>query len=579
MIHAVQGLASNEVFFPSPMAQPAPPLAVRIRFDQSPLSFTPALAIQTVGGRDVRLFPAATLDLITLDSVLIPVQWGEVLSETPGKPHPSYWSLIPQFGRIWREPDDRDGWSRASFALMLVNDLENHAHQGLARLRYRGIEIRDFQFQFVQQTAPYLLKQHFIAWGRTPVESSALSSEVLEPARSRARRALSTRLPLLHWRVLTEQTATDLSRFGQPLAPQWTVSCAYVRPSSQGRPATVFYQDTQTPAGPYPFPQEMRFGARSITKSIAAPLALLRLAELNGPTVLDLTIGAYVPGLHPKFNQVRFIDAANMASGFGGTGTLQTQPNDYEDGYLDADYDSWYTAPSHAEKLAHTARWLTPYPWKPGTVLRYRDEDFYLLGAALTGYLRSLRGPHADIWDFLSLEVFEAIGIHAAPTTRTQEPTGQRGLPWFNAGYFPTLDDLAKIALLYQCHGEWKGRQILHRHLTADLLSARGALSKRDGTTLKGYGADSMPPGEAPPTTPTHYRMGFHFTPHQSRRSGRLHYLPTMWAAGESEVILYPNGAVSIRIGKAASVPGTAYPGNVISEATIETVEQMAPWD
>jgi hypothetical protein len=46
--------------------------------------------------------------------------------------------------------------------------------------------------------------------------------------------------------------------------------------------------------------------------------------------------------------------------------------------------------------------------------------------------------------------------------------------------------------------------------------------------------------------------MGFHFTPHYSRDSRKVDYLPTMWGSGESEVILYPDGLVSIRIGKAA---------------------------
>lgn len=582
MIGTMNGLMDNAGFGPGPASRLAPPLSVRICFGQSALSFAPSLAVPTVDARDARLFPAATLDFISHEAVLVPVQWGDLVSETPPQEHPSYWSLIPQFGRIWSDPAEINGWSRAAFPLMLVNDLENHAHQGLARFSYRGDEIRDFQFQFVQQTAPYLLKQHFVAWGRTEVQSSPLVGE-LDAVRARAHRALNGRIRARPWKVLVEQTrSVDLSRFGQPLEPEWTVATALVRPWSAvpgGECApTVFYQVCDTPAGPYPYPLEMRFGARSLTKSIAAPLALLRLAQLQGPEVLDQTIGRYVAGVDSKFERVRFIDAANMATGFGGTGTLQFQPNDYEDGYLDADYDGWYTAPTHEQKLAHIAQRLRPYPWDPGTVLRYRDQDFYLLGAALNLYIKNIRGPRADIWDFLCEEVFEPIGIYAAPTTRTREAAGERGWPWFNAGYFPTLDDLAKIALLYQGQGEWNGVQILHRRLTAELLSAHGAISKRDGSLLCGYGEDSLTPGHELPTTPTHYRMGFHFTPYLSPRSGQLHYLPTMWGAGESEVILYPDGAVSIRIGKAAGVPGKIFPRNIISQPTIETVEALRDW-
>jgi CubicO group peptidase (beta-lactamase class C family) len=354
----------------------------------------------------------------------------------------------------------------------------------------------------------------------------------------------------------------------------------------------LYYDVSQTPCGPYPYPLEMRFGVRSIMKSIAAPLSLLRLAQVYGPDVLTLKIGKYVAGLHPKFDSVGFIDAANMATGFGGTGTLRTRPNDFEDGYLEADYDGWYTAASHEEKLEHMAKWLSPYPWDPGTVTRYRDHDFYVLGAAVDAFLKSVRGPDADVWDMLRDEVFGPIDIAAAPATRTREPGGKRGLLWFNAGYFPTLDDIAKIALLYQRCGEWGGRQILHRELTRDLLAAREALSKNGNaaTARPGAGdgaadgiangaadgAANVATGPAPHGKPTHYRMGFHFTPYRSQASGTLHYLPTMWGAGESEVILYPNGLVSIRVGKAAGLPPgeRAFTGQGLSP--VQAMERLA---
>jgi hypothetical protein len=178
----------------------------------------------------------------------------------------------------------------------------------------------------------------------------------------------------------------------------------------------------------------------------------------------------------------------------------------------------------------------------------------------------------------LVAEVFEPIGIHAAPTTRTREPYGGRGLVWFNAGYFPTLDDLAKIALLYQHRGEWGGQQILHRGLTADLLDARHALSKRDGRSLESIPAASGPAPSSVWEPPTHYRMGFHFTPYYGHKQRRTYYLPTMWGSGESEVILYPNGLVSIRIGKAAGSANELLPTHVSSLDTIESVNRIEPF-
>jgi hypothetical protein len=55
-------------------------------------------------------------------------------------------------------------------------------------------------------------------------------------------------------------------------------------------------------------------------------VALLHLAQVYGPWVLNLKVGDYVPGLDPKWHRIRFLDAANMATGFGGTGSLAPTP-------------------------------------------------------------------------------------------------------------------------------------------------------------------------------------------------------------------------------------------------------------
>ena len=532
---------------------------------------TPELQHPVIGGRDARLFPGIALSFFNVDDILVPTRRGEMIAEpTPGAT-PSYWDVIPQFGRVWRE-EGADGWSRAAFPLMLVNDTENHAHQGLATFLYRDGAVRDFCFQFVEQTAPYLLRQHFMAWGRAEVErvgpaATDLGGFDLEESRSRARAELAARLPSRPWSELVEKVPPGvLDGFGGSVKPQWRVATALVWEG------TLYYQDVITPYGAYPYPLEMRFGVRSIMKSVAAPLALLRLAHLYGPYVLTLKIGDYVAGLHPKYDRVRFIDAANMATGFGGTGTFQTTPNDINDGYLGGDYDAWYMAPSHEEKLAQINQHLRPYPWDPGMVVRYRDQDFYLLGVAIDRFVKSVRGPGADAWDMLLEEVLSPIGIAHAPAIRTREPGDNRGVPWFNAGYYPSLDDLAKIALLYQNEGRWGGQQILHPTLTRELLASQGALLKTGNAPLAGR-AGGEDVGDV-----SLYKMGFHFTPYVGRVSGRRYYLPTMWGSGESEVILYPNQLVSICVAKAAQLPAGEAAKEGDPQATVRAVDRLVPF-
>ena len=564
----VQLPAPNEYFRPPRGARAAAQFAGLLQIAQAPIESRPRLGSARIAGRDARLFPRITLGLVSSGNILVPLQRGQLVAERRSRGPSSYWSIIPQFGRIWRDPSEDGAWSRAALPLMLVSDMENHAHQGLAMFRYRAEQVSELEFQFVQQTAPYLLQGHFIGWGRARTRLAPLAAREAARHRAAAQAELAQRLPHRPWAdLLRHVPANSLDGFGGPVRERWRVIAALVRDG------TIYHQESSTPCGDYIYPLEMRFGVRSIMKSIAAPLALLRLAQVYGPYVLTLKIGDFVAGLDSKYRAVRFIDAANMATGFGGTGSLRTRPNEPLDGYLEGDYDAWYTAPSHCQKVRQIRRALRPYPWEPGTVMRYRDQDFYLLGVAIDRFLKSVRGARADVWEMLRSEVFEPIGIAHAPIVRTREPKGQQGLPWFNAGYYPTLDDLAKIALLYQDRGAHRGEQLLHRGLTEELLSVRGALAKEGDLSLgrQEESAGASPAGER-------YKMGFHFRPYAGA-AGRQHHLPTMWGAGESEVVLYPNGMISIVIAKALGMaPGETAKSDAGPE-TARAVERLKPFD
>jgi CubicO group peptidase (beta-lactamase class C family) len=260
-----------------------------------------------------------------------------------------------------------------------------------------------------------------------------------------------------------------------------------------------------------------------------------------------------------------------MATGFGGFGSVKTNPNDAFSGYLDGDYDAWYTAGPTAEKLALINRHLKPYPWEPGTVMRYRDQDYFLLGLAIDRFLKSVRGPQADLWQMLADEVFKPIGIHHAPAVRTLEPGGARGVIWANAGWYPTLDDQAKIALLLQAGGAHRGQQLLHRGLTADLLAARGALH------IKGDRSRDFPVAE-PSTGDDMYRMGYWFPQYTGSASGKAFRLPSMQGSGDNRVTIYPNGIIALLMAKAAELPPGEQARDDDASATHRVVDRMAPF-
>ncbi len=108
--------------------------------------------------------------------------------------------------------------------------------------------------------------------------------------------------------------------------------------------------------------------------------------------------------------------------------------------------------------------------------------------------------------------------------------------------------------------------------MTEALLGAREALAQSADVSLgPGPAAVSGSGGGAL------YEMGFHFTPYVGATSGRRHLLPTMWGAGESEVILSPGSLVSIRIAKAACLPAGQSPLAGEGLETIRAVDRLSP--
>jgi hypothetical protein len=155
---------------------------------------------------------------------------------------------------------------------------------------------------------------------------------------------------------------------------------------------------------------------------------------------------------------------------------------------------------------------------------------------------------------------------------RTREPGDRDGPVWFNAGYYPTLDDLAKIALLFQDEGRHGEQQLLHRELTRRLLAAQGAIDKKGDASL---GPVQAANGPSPASL---YLMGFHFTPYVGSRSRRLHYLPTMSGFGDNEVLLLPGRIVAIRAAKVAEVPAGEKARTGDAAATVRAIDRLAPF-
>jgi hypothetical protein len=527
------GLVDNSAFTPSAHAAAAhEPFFGTLRLGESPMRSTPArIAAALVLGRDPQLFPAAEMAFFTDAGDLIPFS-EEVIRVASAERGRSFWDVIVQPGRVWSEPEDGD-WSRAAFPFALVNSIEGETHNGLATFLYRGTQVSNVRFQIVQQTAPFLIETRFTAAGLAHASFAAASVDRL-PA-LRARRAAQRRdaVRIAGWATLAAQVGADrLQGFDGRVRPADLVL------SGLDYHGTFYLKECTSAAGPLPWCDRARFGVWSATKTAANETALLRLAQKYGPGVFELKIRDYVreAAAYPGWSRVRFEDAIDMATGIG-NGSTRSSPNDINDGYAfpDPAYDRWYAARSVDEKLAVMLRDGRVYPWGPGKVARYRDQDMFILGVAMDRFLKSKEGPGADLWTMLEREVFEPIGIHQAPINRTLEPDGAPGQPLMAYGYYPTVGDLVRIARLYQSGGKAGGRQLLYAARVRELLA---------GTTPKG-----LPTGEHLAGGETTYTNAFWVSAYTAARGCRLFY-PRMLGWGGNIVALLPQGLTGIRLAK-----------------------------
>ncbi len=528
---------ANTAFLPAPDAAPAQePFNGTLVLGEAEMTTVPArFSDATILGRDPRRFPAVALSFVTDRGDLVPATQDVVRAGSSAQGR-SFWDIIVQPGRVWSVPGD-DGWSRAAFPFALVNSREGESHNGLAVFLYRNGKVSNLRFQVVQQTAPFYVKDHFTAAGQAPARFRPLQGVDRQGLLQHYAAALADAVPIARWDELGAKVGADkLDGFDGDTAVSDIVLSGL---DDRG----IFYlhrcASADPAAGPLPWCDRARFGVWSATKALANATALLRLAQKYGPEVFDLKIADYVPqaARSAAWRGVRFGDAINMATGIG-DGSAKRDPNDINDGYVGPHYADWYEARSLADKIAAVIRTSHRYPWRPGDVARYRDQDMFMLGVALDGFLKSKEGPQADLWSMLEREVFGPIGIHDAPINRTIERGGKPGHPLMAFGYYATIGDLVKIARLYQSGGAKGGVQLLYRPRIEALLA---------GTTPRG-----LPTGEQLHFGETTYFNAFWEARYDSPEGCRL-FIPRMLGWGGNMVALMPGGLTGIRLAHADS--------------------------
>ena len=546
------GIIDNAAFWPTAKAAPPrEPFSGMLSLSEVRMLTNPE-KLALVLDRDPQLFPAVALTFFTEGNDLVPFTQDVIRYATAGRGK-SYWDVLVQPGRVWSEPAD-GGWSRAAFPFALVNSIEGETHNGIATFLYRGKRVSNLRFQIVMQTASFYVKESFLATGLVPAAFRSVDGAPLQDRRQAYRLERDDRLPLIPWQSLAAQVGADkLEAFDGELKPNLILM------SGLDYQGTFYLKSCRGAGGNVPWCDRARFGVWSATKALAIESALLRLAQKFGPSVFDLKISDYVPeaAAFEGWRHVRFEDAVDMATGIG-NGTTRTQPNDIVDGYLDASYATWYEARSVHDKVMALLKDGRSYPWGPGKVARYRDQDMFILGVALDRFLKSKEGPSADIWGMLRTEVFEPIGVHEAPTNRTIEPDGSIGQPLMAYGYYPTVGEVVRVARLYQNRGRWGGTQILDGVRIDELLTG-----KRKG----------LPSGEHFAYGEVLYSNALWFAPYSKTGACHLYY-PSMVGWGGNLVALLPDGLTGVRL---ANGEDNQDPGLSDTDGMARVADRIAP--
>ncbi|HEU4367126.1 MAG TPA: serine hydrolase domain-containing protein [Methylomirabilota bacterium] len=429
--------------------------------------------------------------------------------------------LIVSPGRVWSEPGD-GGMSRASFPFVLVNQVHNGAHNGLATFLFDDTRVSALRLQIVQETSAW---SKFDFWGHLPMTYTP-GPIASEPAlRAEFAEELRARTPMRPWSTLPASPA--LATFDGDAEP------GDISANGLVLDGTLYVRGCNTRHGPFPYCREMRHGVFSVTKSLGAAVALLRLAQKYGDAVLDEKVVDYLPPgsrPHAGWNDVTFADALNMATGIGDEGRER-------DGSTSADENrpkmfGWIVKRSLREKL-EIALSYGKYAWNRGEVLRYNSTQTFVLAVALDAYLKRREGPHAHLWDMVRAEVFRPIGILHAPKMHTIESDGSRGVPQLGYGLYPTVDDVAKLTALLQNGGRHDGAQLLSATKLAEALYRTSATAGLPSGSRNRFGAGR-------------YHLSFWSAPYRTS-TGCFFQIPLMLGYGGNLVALLPNGVSVFR--------------------------------
>ncbi len=395
------------------------------------------------------IFPKLDLDFISHNGELIPCLKDRISTRHYSN---SYWDVVVGAGKVWHEEEDGE-WSRASFPLTLTDRWVGQARNCVATFVYKTDEVSNICLQCSQETADIDDKQLGNISGLLPAKFQAKqfadSTQIIE----QHQKLKAKRIPIS---PLSEiDTNNEVADYFEEM--KYTNA-----PTSLGAllmDNKLYLHPPKTRHGIYPYPNEMRHGLYSVTKSMAGALALMYFDERYQEDVFNELISDYVPALANQvgWQGVTFGHTLNMV-----TGTV---------GGEDAErLFSTLIIAETAEQAIHNISRLGDAPEAPGERFNYASTNLFVLSYALQKYVEKKEGKRLNYWDLVHENVLVPIGAEHFGVLRTMEKDEAQEIPILAYGALPTIDEAAKIAMLFANEGKYKGQQILNRERVLEVF-------------------------------------------------------------------------------------------------------------
>ncbi len=374
------------------------------------------------------LLPNIEFDFIQHKQTIIPLQRGLQLTQHP------HWDYIVGLGKIWPQ-EEQKALFKIAMPFSLVEKNQNCVHNGALTflIDYQG-KTSNFYYQISSETCLYFNADF---WGKGQVNYQA---KVIPTAKT----VIENFKDEIANRIKTKNIKELKNKYHDINVAKLSLKNIISREKMTLYGVVDQYHyvsDCQTRHGLYPFCDELVLPSYSTAKSLFAGLAMLRLAKIY-PNIYHEKVTDWVPACDQQsWQEVTLGHLLNMTSGH--------YLSNKDTGDEDAKHSLiFFNAKTHQEKIRYSCRYL-PKKQPAGERFIYHTSDTYLLGTALTHFIKAKKGKHADIFnDVLVNDLWPVIGFSPVvySTRRTIDELQQ---PFSGYGLFLLRDDIAKLSRFF----------------------------------------------------------------------------------------------------------------------------------